>query len=263
MIELANDLDRPAVLFLDLDLGGQVGTSVLKKMRTRTRHPIVTVYVSGNAEAKAQALAAGGAIAYEVKPMDPEVVRAYVEVVAPEQIDIALKATRDRLTGLLNRGGFFQFAAMELNRAVRNKTSTASIFVDIDDFKFVNDTYGHGAGDQMIAEVARCIKEDEHLVRVTDIVGRRGGDEFVVLLPATTYDQAKMVAERLEHAVGKAHIKSVDGRSISVTVSTGVLTLEYTGISTDREETLEDLLGHSSLIMKEAKERNKARRGKL
>jgi diguanylate cyclase (GGDEF)-like protein len=105
------------------------------------------------------------------------------------------KLTRlDGLTGLFNRSTFVELTQQELDRAQRQGSATALLILDLDHFKRVNDTWGHPAGDAVLRHVAATATKS---VRSTDLVGRLGGEEFIVLLPATTLDAARKLAEKL------------------------------------------------------------------
>lgn len=100
----------------------------------------------------------------------------------------------DRLTGLLNRRGLEELLEHELDRHRRYGTPMAALLLDIDDFKAINDTMGHAAGDETLRDVGRLLDEQK---RTTDFAGRWGGDEFLTLLPETGAEQAVVLAERL------------------------------------------------------------------
>lgn len=133
-------------------------------------------------------------------------------------------ATLDALTGLNNRHQF----ALRLNEvsasARRQNTPLCCIMTDIDFFKSVNDTYGHAVGDCVLKNVAKVIKKE---LRENDIPSRYGGEEFALLLPHTTLDEANLVAQRLRAAIEKKKINieeyNIEGaKQISVTISVGV-----------------------------------------
>jgi len=100
----------------------------------------------------------------------------------------------DPLTGIFNRRYFFELAEREFTRARRYKRPVSAIMIDLDHFKTVNDNHGHLVGDQVLAEVANRIQENS---REVDIVGRYGGEEFIILLPETALDDAVILAERI------------------------------------------------------------------
>jgi diguanylate cyclase (GGDEF)-like protein/PAS domain S-box-containing protein len=107
-------------------------------------------------------------------------------------------AMTDELTGLLNRRGFFPQGEREVERAVRFNRPLAAVMLDIDHFKRVNDAHGHPAGDQVLQALASCFRQN---TRGIDVVGRYGGEEFIVLLPETLLPEAIQIAERLRLAI--------------------------------------------------------------
>ncbi|NJB69343.1 diguanylate cyclase (GGDEF)-like protein/PAS domain S-box-containing protein [Desulfobaculum xiamenense] len=129
-------------------------------------------------------------------------------------------ATRDGLTGLHNRVHFISLAERELDRAGRYRHPCTVLMVDADDFKAVNDTYGHEAGDAVLCRLAETAVR---MLRDVDIVGRIGGEEFAALLPETDVEAAVVAAERVRAAVDALAVETVAG-TIRFTVSIGVAT---------------------------------------
>jgi diguanylate cyclase (GGDEF)-like protein len=128
------------------------------------------------------------------------------------------KARHDPLTGLLNRGAFFEMFELEVSRARRQQHSLTLIIADLDHFKQVNDQYGHVAGDEVLRETARRLRSS---VRVTDAVGRYGGEEFVVLGVGCGLHDGLQVAERFRQAMSAEPIQTPAG-AVEVTTSVGV-----------------------------------------
>jgi diguanylate cyclase (GGDEF)-like protein len=128
----------------------------------------------------------------------------------------ALSVT-DELTGLHNRRHFFELAEQHFDTSKRYLRPLAAVMADIDHFKSINDTRGHAVGDEVIREVARRLAQ---AVRATDILGRYGGEEFVLLLPETD-DQAEILAERVRRSVADTPVRTAAG-DLSITVSLGV-----------------------------------------
>jgi diguanylate cyclase (GGDEF)-like protein len=126
----------------------------------------------------------------------------------------------DGLTGLFNHRHFWNMLNTELTRANLYQGDLALVLLDIDDFKQVNDRFGHSAGDRLISQIAGVLKDT---VRETDIVARYGGEEFAVLLPDTSYDGLMTVSEKIRTAIEKMVFKVPDTDiTLSVTVSVGV-----------------------------------------
>ena len=128
------------------------------------------------------------------------------------------EATHDRLTSLWNRASVLDRLERELERAVRESGTVSIAMVDIDHFKTINDTYGHLVGDQVLRQTALRIA---HVPRPYDMVGRYGGEEFLILLPGSDLVAATRVAERVRAAVAGTPVH-VDGRDLTITVSVGV-----------------------------------------
>jgi diguanylate cyclase (GGDEF)-like protein len=126
-------------------------------------------------------------------------------------------ATHDSLTGVFNRREFFKRASSEIERARRYQQDLSMILFDIDHFKSVNDTYGHPKGDSVLELIAQgCLTN----LRENDIIGRYGGEEFIILMPSTDVTNAKIVAERLRRSVLQENIDNGNGETL--TISLGV-----------------------------------------
>jgi diguanylate cyclase (GGDEF)-like protein/putative nucleotidyltransferase with HDIG domain len=125
------------------------------------------------------------------------------------------QAIRDPLTGVYNRRFFYEAFDKELARAARQGTTASLVMIDVDDFKQVNDTLGHNAGDEVLCAIARIANE---LVRPADSFARVGGEEFALLLPETSQLDALLVSERLRRAIATEKILPSRG----VTISAGV-----------------------------------------
>ncbi|HEY1595732.1 MAG TPA: diguanylate cyclase [Thermoleophilaceae bacterium] len=133
------------------------------------------------------------------------------------------QAVTDELTGLFNVRHFQESLDNEIERSRRFQSSVGLAMLDIDDFKRVNDTYGHQQGDLVLLEVARCLRA---LSRDIDEPARYGGEELAVILPQTDLNGAELLAERMRSAIEALHIKRLDGQgSLSVTASFGVASL--------------------------------------
>jgi diguanylate cyclase (GGDEF)-like protein len=132
-------------------------------------------------------------------------------------------AMTDELTGLQNRRSFFRRGGHETKRAHRYRTPLSLLMLDLDDFKQVNDTYGHDFGDLALQRVARTLEGN---IREVDILARLGGEEFAILLPNTGPEAAAELGERLRSAV-ESETCSSRGRSLNVTVSVGVASYDH------------------------------------
>ena len=131
-------------------------------------------------------------------------------------------ATRDDLTGLYNRRFFERELDRQLRLQRRHGGPAALLFLDLDEFKRVNDTFGHRAGDELLKHVAGLLRDR---LRATDIIARLGGDEFAVLLPMTDVEHAATVVASLEHEFTRTPA-NIDGNVIVVRASVGAATLD-------------------------------------
>jgi diguanylate cyclase (GGDEF)-like protein len=151
----------------------------------------------------------------------------------------------DDLTGLLNPRGLADFGHREVERAIRYNRPLSLLMIDIDRFKKVNDSYGHLVGNRVLQALAeRC----QSAIRDTDIVGRYGGEEFVVLLPENNLSSALEAAERLRAAIAGLHVPSGLGPAIQITASIGAAEI-IPGV-----EDLETLIGLADRAMYTAKQ---------
>jgi diguanylate cyclase (GGDEF)-like protein len=128
-------------------------------------------------------------------------------------------AMHDNLTGLLNRRAIQEHAEAELKRAARASSLVSVLLIDLDHFKSVNDCYGHAVGDQALRMFAEILLE---CIRSYDQAGRWGGEEFLCVLPGTTLNDARVVAERVRVAVADATLPLPEGSDLKMTVSIGV-----------------------------------------
>jgi diguanylate cyclase (GGDEF)-like protein len=127
-------------------------------------------------------------------------------------------ATHDTLTDVYNRREFFSRLNGEIKRSLRYGHTFSLMILDLDDFKNVNDTYGHPAGDKVLKSIAAVIKQE---VRPEDILARYGGDEFGLILPETPISNALKLAERIHNAVDTQKIPITEGKTISLGLSAG------------------------------------------
>ncbi|MEK6750244.1 MAG: EAL domain-containing protein [Pseudomonadota bacterium] len=156
-------------------------------------------------------------------------------------------AERDSLTGLYNRHRFQEELSRMLADVGRRKSQGALLFFDLDEFKYINDTFGHRAGDSMLIRVAG---EVHALVRRNEVVSRIGGDEFAVLLPDATETEATHLAERIIRAISQIPFR-FEGQNLRLTTSLGIALYPHHG------ENTEELVSHADAAMYQAKEAGK------
>ena len=172
-----------------------------------------------------------------------------VEQRAALQGELEWLATHDTLTDLLNRRAFFELADTAFAASRRNGRPLSVLVIDADDFKAINDRFGHHTGDEVIRTVARLCRL--HL-RADDVVGRLGGEEFAVVMPATGLDRAHEIADRLRERIAEAGVTTPHG-VVRLTVSIGVSECR------PWEETSHDSLQRADAAMYEAKGRGRNR----
>jgi diguanylate cyclase (GGDEF)-like protein len=152
--------------------------------------------------------------------------------------------THDDLTGLLNQYGFMDFMKHELEHAKRTGTPTGLILMDIDQFKQINERYGHGGGDFLLKEMSDYVRN--HL-REYDILARLSGDKFILLLPETAWEKCFVIAERLRLAL-ETHDTIYLENTIRITVSLGVV-----GIPSHYEYSMDELFAILNSALNTAK----------
>ena len=154
---------------------------------------------------------------------------------------------RDYLTGLYNRRKFEEFLTYEVKRSVRHRHKFTVLMIDLDNFKYINDTYGHASGDLVLKEVTNIFGSN---LRNADVLARIGGDEFAVILPETSYENGYAVVEKLRSSLEATPI-SLMFDQVSLTASFGIA--EYP----EQGENIETLLTGSDLAMYKAKRAGK------
>jgi diguanylate cyclase (GGDEF)-like protein len=150
----------------------------------------------------------------------------------------------DYLTGAANSRYFFEVAAVEMSRAQRYRRPFTLAYIDLDNFKIVNDNFGHKEGDRFLVEVVKTIKQ---FIRAGDLIARVGGDEFVILLPETGYDAAELVMNRIR----KKFVVVMQYNKWPATFSAGMVTcVSY-------EAGISEIMKIADNLMYEAKENGK------
>ena len=133
------------------------------------------------------------------------------------QDEVARHAEEDYLTGIHNRRKITSVLQDEVNRAKRYQKTFSIILIDIDHFKQTNDTYGHHAGDKLIIEIANIIKQT---IRLADIAGRWGGEEFLVLCPETGLAGTSLLAEKMRNKIETTNFGEIGQKTASFGVTT-------------------------------------------
>jgi diguanylate cyclase (GGDEF)-like protein len=226
----------PSLALIDWMMPGIDGPELCRRIRATPAlaHMYVIMLTGRDSRADMVMGLDAGADDYIVKPFDAEELRARVQVgirVATLQERLAervleLQSTRDELarlastdvlTGLFNRRQWFELAGIELIRSRRYEQPFSLLTLDLDHFKRINDTHGHGLGDEVLKRFANVLQTQ---CRASDIVGRLGGEEFAVLLPQTSLRDAQDVARRIVEACRTIAVPTPAG-NVTVTCSIG------------------------------------------
>jgi two-component system cell cycle response regulator len=229
--EIQNALDKGRIdlVLMDNQMPGKSGMEWLAEIAKKQLAPVVMLTGSGTEEIAAQAFQEG-AVGYLPKgTLSREKLKNIIDAALDKwtrlQQAMADKeklerlATFDSLTGLYNRRAVLGRLGELINLANRYKEDFSLSMLDIDHFKTVNDLYGHLTGDEVLARIATLIRRN---VRDTDIVGRYGGEEFIIVLPKTNLSSSWVVAERLRSIIEKAEMKDSARNVFTITVSQGL-----------------------------------------
>ena len=253
--EMLQHDSAPELLILDWIMPGIDGPELCRRIRASSPAPyqyILLVTAKNETDDVVTGLEAG-ADDYLTKPFDQNELRARLRVgkriltlqddLIESREKLRFQATHDELTGILNRRALLEKMQQEVNRVHLDGGKTGILMLDLDHFKKINDTHGHLIGDEVMKEVARRIRQ---VARSYDMIGRYGGEEFLVVLPNCDKNQSLVTAERIRLSISDLPIQAGD-IVINVTASVGVATTE-TGRTRSNE-----LLALADAAMYEAK----------
>lgn len=263
-LDKAHSEHPPNLIILDIMMPGMDGYTACKRLKESplTRDiPVVFITARQDAEDERHGLSVG-AIDYISKPFSPAIVLARVhnhlalanarQKLAEAHAMLAIKnkeleglATCDSLTGVSNRFALDKAMNFELKKAGRYERPLSLIIMDVDHFKTVNDNYGHPVGDQVLKQMAALIRDS---VRESDIPGRWGGEEFLVICPETDGTGARVLAENLRKRIENNAFPVPD----KITVSLGCATLAA-------EDSVENLIKRADKRLYKAKETGRNR----
>lgn len=163
---------------------------------------------------------------------------------------LKLLGLTDALTGVQNRRYFDHRCLIEISQARRHKHPLACMFLDVDKFKSINDTYGHQTGDEVLMSVANFIQSQ---LRVGDTIARYGGEEFVVLLPQTDMYHASQIAERIRSCIAQENIYAQSGHSINLTISIGISMLPIEDPAAETRQLADRMIAAADKALYQAK----------
>ncbi len=205
---------RPDVILIDVELPKYGGIELAEAIRQQESHVgIPIVFCSTDARIWQRLTQSGfGGEPYLVDPFDPRYMIATVQSLAERSRALQSLMVRDALTGLFNQSRIKEQLAYEVHRARRDGTRLSYAMIDIDNFKAINDTYGHPTGDRVLKTLARLLQQR---LRRTDFIGRCGGDEFAAILPGTGADEAHALVDGIRAAFAQAREGWVSDESAS------------------------------------------------
>jgi two-component system cell cycle response regulator len=259
--EIQNALDKGRIdlVLMDNQMPGKSGMEWLAEIAKKQLAPVVMLTGSGTEEIVAQAFQEGAVGYLSKNNLSQEKLRNTIDVALDKwtrlQQAMADKekleklANFDSLTGLYNRRATLGKLRELINRANRYKEDFSLVMLDIDHFKKVNDSYGHLTGDEVLERVAALIRQN---IRDTDIAGRYGGEEYIIILPHTNLSSAWVIAERIRSIIEKAEMKDPAGNVFAVTVSQGLSNWE-------RYEDADSLISCTDEALYKAKEKGRNR----
>jgi two-component system cell cycle response regulator len=229
--------DPPSIAILDWMMPGMDGVAICSRVREQRKDPYVYIILITAKDQKQDVIAGLEAQAddYLIKPFDLEELRARLKsgkrivdlqaALASKQQELSYRATHDSLTGIWNRSAILDILHQELECARSMKKPLCLALADIDKFKYVNDTYGHAAGDAVLVDVAQRLQS---AIRHYDTIGRYGGEEFIVVMPGVARQRACKIAERLRTRVAEGFFQVLD-QQVPITMSMGVAADTGTG----------------------------------
>jgi two-component system, cell cycle response regulator len=248
--------DAPRLALLDWIMPEKDGVEVCREVRRGKDQAYTYLILLSSRESKEDIVAGleSGADDYLTKPFDMDELKARLRTghrileledhLVEARESMRFQATHDLLTSLWNRGVIVELMSHEIMRSRRERSCTALMMCDIDHFKSVNDRYGHAVGDEVLREVARRLHNS---VRSYDMVGRYGGEEFLVALNKCDPGSAVSRAENLRMKIGGRPIQTAN-EPVTVTISVGL------ALSTDFTEcSVEELMHQADMALYAAK----------
>jgi len=246
---------NPDIVLLDVMMPTIDGYKLARMIKAEAESFVPIILITGldDLESKRRGMASGADdfLTKPVAPLELQIrlnamlrIKELTDQLATANAKLGELAVTDALTGLCNRRALYEHLDREFNRSRRYGNPFAVLMIDIDHFKTVNDTWGHAAGDRVLVAVSSTLRET---IRKTDVVGRYGGEEFVILAPETTLEAACVLGERLRARVEEstAALEQMPGGTVSV----GIACNENVSA-----ETSEDLVQHADAALYEAKE---------
>ena len=243
---------KPDLIVLDVQMPGMDGYEVCRRLKANEETsaiPVAFLTASTSNEDEEHGLEIG-AVDFIRKPISAQIVRTRASNILKLQAatrKLELLASTDSLTGAFNRRHFMETGNNEIRRSERYDHPFTVLMLDIDHFKAVNDTHGHGVGDDALKKTVEVIQQT---LRREDTLGRLGGEEFAVMLPETNMSRAALLAERIRFAISEIIIDTPTG-PLTFTMSIGV------SQGTEGDTKIDDVLKRADAGLYKAKEQGR------
>jgi len=240
----------PDIIISDVMMPKMDGYALCREIRnsdTLKNIPVILVTARASDEMTIDGLEAG-AYDYITKPFSPKILLAKIDSILERQEQHKKQTQHDSLTGLLNREIWTKRVLQEMEKNRRHGNIFSIAFLDLDNFKKINDTYSHQAGDEVLKTFSTVITDN---LRAYDLAGRLGGEEFVIFFPETTGRDA---ADSLERIMQLFSEQKIEGKALRCTFSAGVIEMNPL-----MDLTLEEYLSMADETMYAAKKSGKAR----
>ena len=251
-LTLVDQLEKlgPDLLLLDINLPGISGIDVCRALRMSDRWeflPVILISADTAPETRLRAFRSGASDLIQ-KPVLAEELLARIRMQVERSRLLRERADRDALSGLLLRRPFLQSVGRELSRCAREGRPLSLVLIDLDDFKAINDTRGHLAGDDVIAGLGDLLRQR---FRPEDFRGRWGGEEFVLAFPGRGPESAQAATARLLQEFSQLKFKGKDGHEFGATFTAGVAGFPESG------DSINDLLRRADELLYQGKEQGK------
>ena len=255
VLRIVDQTQAPELIILSRKLPGIDAIELCRRMTNRQSDysPYILVLAMQNDRQQIVDALEAGAAEYLIRPFEAQELRARLivatrilkrqESLITSRNRFRLLATKDALTGIWNRRSIYQILKDELDCAARSERTTGVLLLDLDYFKRVNDTYGHLAGDAVLQEISRRLK---NALRPYDSIGRYGGEEFLIVVPGSIAEELCELAERLRKAIEREPV-GVGANQIRITLSMGA------AVASPRDKSLAHILAAADAALYDAK----------